>query len=239
MNDSQNQLRPLALESDKASLIWVWDDVVAISKDQDPLVLEKVDISGCDFWDPDNQQEAQDLLIEFSDAFSKNELDLGETSLVEHKIKLKADAQLIKDWYRPIPQAMYDEGQAHVKEMLEIGSIHPSSGLWVSVVVLVRKKDGRLRFCINMRKLHEMRVNNAYSIPHTQETLECLKGVVWFTSLDLKSGYWEVWMAVASKAFMAFTINLLRFYECEHMLFGVMNAPATFQCLIETCVGKL
>ena len=123
--------------------------------------------------------------------------------------------------------------------MINTGAIQPSNNPWVSAVVLVRKKIGKLCFCIDLRKLNSLMVKDTYSIPRIQATLECLQGAVWFTHLDLKSGYWQVELEEASKALTAFKVGPLGFYECKQMPFGLMNAPATFQHLMDTCLGNL
>ena len=71
-------------------------------------------------------------------------------------------------------------------------------------------------------------IKDAYSLPRIDETLDCLNGAEWFSSLDLKSGYWQVEMEEDSKAFTAFTVGPLGFYECECMPFGLTNAPIHF-----------
>ena len=82
-------------------------------------------------------------------------------------------------------------------------------------------------------------VKGAYSILRIQDTLDCLQGAVWFPFVDLKNGYWQVESEEASKAFTAFTVGPFRFYECEWMPFGLMNTFATFQYLMEMCLGNL
>ena len=81
-------------------------------------------------------------------------------------------------------------------------------------------------------------VKDPHSLPQIEETLDCLNGAEWFTSLDLKSGYWQVEMEEDSKALTAFTVRPLGFYECERMPFGLTNPPATFQCLMQSCLGN-
>ena len=80
-----------------------------------------------------------------------------------------------------------------------------------------------MRFCIDLRKLNVRTVKDAYSLPRIEETLDCLIGAQWFTSLDLKLGYWQVELDEESKALTAFTVGPLGFYQCEHMPFGLTN----------------
>ena len=122
----------------------------------------------------------------------------------------------------------------YLKEMLEIGAIRKSQSPWASAIILVCKKDGALRFCINLRKLKD-----AQTLAHIEESLDLLCGAVTFTSLDLKSGYWQVELDKDSIPYTAFTVGPLRFYECLRMPFGFTNAPATYQCLMENCLGDL
>ena len=82
-------------------------------------------------------------------------------------------------------------------------------------------------------------VKDAYRLPQIDETLDCLNGAIWFTSLDLKSGYWQMEMEEDCKALTAFTIRPLGFYECNKMSFGLTNAPTTFQCLMQSCLSNL
>ena len=96
-------------------------------------------------------------------------------------------------------------------------------------MVLVRKKDGSLRFCIDLRKLNGRTIKDAYSLPHIEESLDCLNGAQIFTSLDLKSGYWQIELSEENIPLTTFTVGPLGFYECVHMPFGLTNAPATFQ----------
>ena len=165
-------------------------------------------------------------------------MDLGRREKVKHTIKLD-DYTPFKERYRCIPPQQYEEVKQHLKEMLEIGAISESKSPWASVVVLVRKKDGSLRFCIDLRKLNARNVKDAYSLPRIEETLDCLNGAQWFTSLDLKLGYWQVELDEESKALTAFTVGPLGFYQCGCMPFGLTNVPATFQRLMESCLGDM
>ena len=116
--------------------------------------------------------------------------------------------------------------------MLDIGAIRHSKSPLASLVVLVHKEDGSLRFCIDLRKLNGQTVKDAYSLPRIEDTIDSLNGTCIFTSLDLKSGYWQVELDEDSIPLTAFTIGPLGFYECVRMPFGLTNAPATFQRLM-------
>ena len=158
--------------------------------------------------------------------------------MVKHEIKLN-NYTPFKERYRHIPLHQYEEVKKHLKEMLEIGAIRKSNSPWASAVVLVRKKDGSLRFCIDLHQLNSHTIKDAYSLPRIDETLDCLGGSIIFTSLDLKSGYWQVEMDEMSKQLTAFTVGPLGFYKCERMPFGLTSAPATFQSSVEGCPGDL
>ena len=123
--------------------------------------------------------------------------------------------------------------------MLDIGEIRPSDSPWCRAVVLVKKKSGELRFHIELRKLNQRTVKDAYSLSRIDDTLERFKGSSVFSSLDLKSGYWQVEIEEESKPYTAFTLGPLGFFECNRMPFGATNAPATFQRLMESYLGDL
>ena len=158
--------------------------------------------------------------------------------MVKHNIKLTLDTPF-RERYRRIPPHQYEEVRNHLKEMLEIGAIRKSKSPWASAVVLVRKKDGALCFCIDLRKLNARTVKDAQTLPHIEESLDSLHGAVIFTSLDLKCGYWQFKFDEESIPYKAFTVGPLGFYECLRMPFGLTNAPVTFQGLMESCLGDL
>ena len=98
--------------------------------------------------------------------------------------------------------------------MLDIGAIHGSTSPWASPVVLVCKKDGSLRFCIDLKKLNNQTIKDAQSLPRIKDSLDCLDGATIFTSLDLQLGYWQVEMTEDSKHLTAFTVGLRILLVC-------------------------
>ena len=155
---------------------------------------------------------------------------------MKHKIKID-DGKPFKEHFRCIPPPLLDEVRQHINEMLEAGAIRPSNSPWCNAVVLVHKKDGGLCFCIDFRKLNAKTKKDSYPLPHIQETLNSLVGV--FSMLDLKSGFWKIMMDEDSKQYTTFTVGNLGFFECEQMPFGICNVPATFQRLLQSCLGEL
>ena len=201
-------------------------------------ILEKLDLEGIKSWTEQQQCSVRKLLEEYQHLFGLNLRELGKTFLVQHEIQL-SDKTPFKERYRRIPPHQYKEVRKHLQEMLDIGAICRSTSPWANPVVLVHKKDGSLQFCIDLRKLNNQTIKDAQSLPRIEDSLDCLDGAAIFTSLDLQSGYWQVEMTEASKPLTAFTVGPLGFCKCVWMSFGLTNALATFQCLMETCLREI
>ena len=123
--------------------------------------------------------------------------------------------------------------------MLDAGVVRLSNSPWCNAVVLVRKKDGSLRFCIDFRRLNALTIKDSHPLPHICETLESLTGAGHYSTFDLNSGFWQVPMDEESKQYTAFTLGSMGLYECESMPFGLCNALPTFQRLMQNCFGEL
>ena len=204
------------------------------------LLLEKLDLSGLETWPEDQAGKAHSLLKEYHDIFSLEKRDMGHTNATKHKIVLKdPDTPPFKERFHRILPPQLDEVREHLKLMLDAGVIRPSNSLWCNAVVLVRKKDGSLRFCIDFRKLNSLTVKDSHPLSHICETLGSLTGAAHYSTFDMNSGFWQVPMDEESKQYTAFTLGSMGLYECESMPFGLCNALPTFQRLMQNCLGEL
>lgn len=177
------------------------------------------------------------MLLKHQEAFQCEGEPLGRTNVVKHDVKTSS-SQPIKQKARRFPIHQRAEGERIVQEMLDGDVIEPSSSPWASPVVLVKKKDGSTRFCIDYRKLNAVTIKDAYPLPRIDESLDALSGARFFSTLDLASGYWQVGMTEEAKAKSAFaTPSGLFQFKC--MPFGLCNAPSTFERLMEQVLSGL
>ena len=176
-------------------------------------LFSKLDLSGMDDWSPTQKESMKKVFEDYHHLFALEDLKLGRTDLVKHVIKLD-DLKPFREKYQWIPPHQYEEVRKHLKEMVEIGAIRKSQSPWASAVVLVRKKTGELCFCIDLHKLNVHTIKDAQTLPRIEDSLDSLNGAIIFTSLDLKSGYWQVELDEESIPYTAFTVGPLGFYEC-------------------------
>ena len=189
-------------------------------------------------WPPELAKKAVALLLEFHHIFSLEPNEIGCTNATKHVIELMKD-EPFKERFRRIAPPLVDEVCQHIQEMLDSSAIRPSQSPWCNAMVLVRKKDGSLRFCIDFCRLNARTKKDAYPLPHMQETMESMVGTQHFSCMDLKSGFWQVRMDEESRQYTAFTVGSMGIYEFLHMPYSLCNAPATFQCLMQNCLGEL
>ncbi len=185
----------------------------------------------------ENERQLADFLFEFQDLFSSGQNDLDNTSVTTHKIDVEG-AIPIKQRARRLPIKQRDEPNKLIEEMLKQGVIESSQSPWASPVVLVKKKDGTKRFCVDYRKLNKVTKRDSYPLPRVDTTLDAIGGSSWFSTLDLKSGYWQVKMEERDKEKTAFTAGE-GLWQFVVMPFGLSNAPATFERLMERVLQGL
>ena len=182
-------------------------------------------------------ESAEIFLIENADVFSSSQYDLGRTDLVKHCINTGAQ--------RPIKQQLRRHPIAHlpiideaVEEMLSHDLIEPTSSPWASNVVLVRKKDNSLRFCIDYRHLNNVTVKDSYPLPRIDTCFDALGGAKYFSTLDLRQGFFQVAMDEESQEKTAF-VTRRGVYKFKVLAFGLSNSPAVFQRLMDLVLAGL
>lgn len=177
------------------------------------------------------------LLNRFRNSFDCEQTSLGGSSTVSHNIETGSHSPLRQRPYR-VSAAERRIIEEQVDDMLHRGVIRPSNSPWASPVVLVKKKDGSIRFCVDYRRLNKITRKDVYPLPRIDDALDSLQGAEFFSSLDLRSGYWQVPMADADRPKTAF-VTPDGLYEFNVMPFGLCNAPATFERMMDTILRGL
>lgn len=168
------------------------------------------------------------------EVFAQHDTDFGCTNKVKHQIKL-SDETPFKHRPRPIRPQDIDAVRRHLQELSEAGIIRESESPFSSPIVVVRKKNGDVRLCVDYRRLNLNTIKDAYALPNLEEAFSALTGSKWFSVLDLKSGYYQIEVDEADKHKTAFVCPM-GFFEFNRMPQGITNAPSTFQRLMEKCM---
>lgn len=211
------------------------DEVFESENEEEEKIKAEVHIS--DSISAEQRKELEALLISYKDIFSKHEADIGTCDRVKHRIEL-VDEIPFKQKHRRIPPAMINEVRDHLEQLLKSGVIRNSKSPWSSNVVLVRKKSGKLRMCIDYRMLNQRTKRDAYALPRIEEVFDSLRGAKWFSVMDMKSGYHQIEVEETHKERTAFTVGPLGFFEFNKLPFGLSNSPATYQRVMEDCLGS-
>ena len=187
--------------------------------------------------DQEYHDSVAQLLCKNADVFSKNDKDLGRTSVTQHDINT-GDEKPIKLPPRRFPPGQEKEIEKQINDLLDSGLIKPGNGPWGSPLVLVKKKDGSIRMCVDYRKLNSKTVKDAYQLPRIDDTLDWLANARYFSTLDLASGYHQVSNTPKAKVKSAM-VTKQGLFEWEVMSFGLTGAPATFQRAMEEIMRGL
>ena len=172
-----------------------------------------------------NEEQKQDILVLMREYPSVFQPVPGRTTLTAHQVHTGDAVPIRQNAYR-IPYSRREVVKKELDEMLEAGVIRPSSSPWASPIVLVNKKDGGVRFCVDYRKVNAIAKFDAYPMPRVEEIFESIGSATIISNLDLAKGYWQIPLEEESKEKTAFATPF-GLYEFEVMPFGLHNAPAT------------
>lgn len=198
------------------------------------LGLSDLDIESCEvtpYW----KEQLLQLIQGYQDVFSKHKLDCGKAKEFVHRIHL-SDNRPFRLPYRRVPPAQYQELRRVLSEMEEQEIIRKSCSEWASPLVLVWKKSGDLRVCVDYRWLNARTIKDAHPLPHQADCLAALGGNVIFSAMDLTSGFYNIAMAEEDKNLTAFTTPM-GLYEFNRLPQGLCNSPASFMRLMTNIFG--
>ena len=187
--------------------------------------------------DVKQQRVVAGLLKKYGETFSKAEWDIGLTNLAEHSIDT-GNAPPIKQRPRRVPMAYAEEEKKAIEELHEKGVIRKSTSPWASPIVLVRKKSGAIRPCVDYRKLNALVKPDGFPMPRIQDCLDAVAGSSLFSSFDLTSGYFQIPLKESDRPKSAFVCKY-GLFEMTRMPFGLNNSSCTFQRTMELVLQGL
>ncbi|CAM4846078.1 unnamed protein product [Rotaria magnacalcarata] len=184
------------------------------------------------------QQQIQQVLLKHKDLFDISQPSIMKTNNVSHRIPIQQHHQPIQSFPYRRSAKETEIINEQVKEMLKNRIIRPSSSPWASPVVTVKKKEGSPRFCVDYRRLNSITERDVYPLPRIDDIIDRLAGSQYFTTLDLKAGYWQIPIDEQDQKKTAF-VTTDALYEFNVLPFGLSNAPASFQRIMNSVLGTL
>ncbi|CAC5386872.1 unnamed protein product [Mytilus coruscus] len=188
--------------------------------------------------DKDQSEKFKDLLMEYSNIFSKSSEDIGLTDLVEHTINT-GNHPPVRQRPRRIPLARMKDPEAEIQKMVQQDIIEPSSSPWNSNIVLVKKSDDSWRFCIDFRSVKLLVLRPSYPLPRIDDTIDSLSGSKFFSTVDLKSGYYQIPVAKEDRPKTAFSFPGGGLWQFKRIPMGLCNSTPVFERLMETVLSGL
>ena len=184
----------------------------------------------------DQQARLIDVIYNHTEVFSLFDGDLGFCDVLKHSIPTTTDKPVYLP-HRQIPVQLQSEVRKCLDNWLKQGIIRPSKSPYASQVVIVRKKTGEIRLCVDFRKLNAISIRDSFPLPRVEEALQAVQAAVWFSSFDLAQGYLQMAMEEEDIEKTAFRAGSSGLYEFTRMPFGLTNAGASFCRLMEMCIG--
>ncbi|CAD6199495.1 unnamed protein product [Caenorhabditis auriculariae] len=182
-------------------------------------------------------EKVKKLVSKFTDVFVQDDKDLTQTPVFTHDIEL-LDDRPIRQKTRHIPFGLRNEFRKTLDEMLSKGVAEPSSSPYASPVVLVKKKDGTIRVCIDYREINKVIKQDSYPLPKMDSIVQDLGGNRFFSTLDLLAGYWQIPLTEKAKEVTAFTTSE-GLFQFTVLPFGLATSPPTFQRMMEIVLKDL
>ena len=178
------------------------------------------------------------ILTEFDDLFMRHKADIGRCTKAKHPVELETGATPHREGARRMSPDKAERANQEVRNLLALGMIQPSLSPWASGIVMVKKKNGELRFCCDFRPLNAVTIKDAYPLPRIDESLSRLGKAKIYTSIDLAWAFWQIPVRKADRQKTAFACEL-GLFEWKRMPFGMCNASATFQRAIARALRKI
>ena len=177
-------------------------------------------------------------MMKFARLWATGPDDFGHTDLVTFKINT-GNAKPIRQQYRRLPLEKREAERTEIKRMLAKNIIEESSSPWASPICLVSKPDGSVRFCVDYRKLNEVTEKDAFPLPRIDECLDALSGAEFFGTQDLCSGFWQISLDSEEDREKTAFLTSMGLYQFTILSFGLTNAPACFQRLMQEVLRGL
>ncbi|KAL6491310.1 hypothetical protein MHYP_G00016550 [Metynnis hypsauchen] len=232
---------PVVTDDSVGAVRWEGPGSLTLPPGKACLAVAQIDPELFNFGDspipPEWKKRLSQKLSERTQVFSVEDWDVGLAKDFEHHIRL-TDPRPFRERSRRIAPADIDNVRRHLQELLAAGIIKESRSPYASPIVIARKKNGKIRMCIDYHTVNARTIPDQYTVPRIDEALDCLAGSKWFSVLDLRSGYYQIEMAESDKEKTAFLCPL-GFFQFERMPQGITGAPATFQRLMERAVGDM